>query len=776
MQQQLDFLPPEASFSPADNATEVAVDSPLIITFDEAIQKGTGSIVIKKADGSVVETIDVMPDAPLGEDQSFALRGVAPSGVVTIESDGKTVTINPTNDLAPGTDYYVEIASGTFQDVAGNAYAGIASNETWNFMTKAATSQDMDAPTIASLTPVDNAIDINPASNLTLTFNEAVKLGNGTITIYQKLVGPIGLPPIETPVALINVTDSSQVSLSQDGLSVTINPTADLTDGDYFIRMTSGSFLDQADNSFAGISDNTTWNFSTKTATPPPPPPPLDTTPPTVVSFSPADNATSVALNSNLVLTFDEEVVLGVGTMYLRDDANNEIISINVDDAQQVTLSPDGRTLTINPTADLKADKDYSFYISSVAFKDKAGNALEEIDFTWNFTTKTATPPPTPPVVDTTAPTATFSPADNMTGVAVNSNLVLTFDEAIQKGTGNIVIKKVSDDSVAATIDVTSNQVVIGTEGKTVTIDPTNDLLTGTDYYIEIGNTVFQDKATTPNNFAGISGKTTWNFTTQIGIPVEPDGGIGGTPPNVPTPPPAPPAPPVPPVPPAPIPLVDPTTGQFNITTELLTLDEDTIDFGSNFKLLKGATSKRDNLKGTKQDDLIRGLGGKDTLSGSAGDDVVAGGNSKDVISGNDGNDLLFGGRGKDVIDAGKGDDILIGAMKADSLTGGAGKDTFGFRKLAERGDLITDFAVGETIVVLNSGFGGLLQADSAGVLVADQFVMGSRAKDANDYFLFSKKTGTLLFDADGNGGQKAQVLAELGAGANLSAQNITVI
>ncbi|MEG4180140.1 Ig-like domain-containing protein, partial [Microcoleus sp. S13_C3] len=72
---------------------------------------------------------------------------------------------------------------------------------------------------------------------------------------------------------------------------------------------------------------------------------------------------------------------------------------------------------------------------------------------------------------DTTAPTAaSFSPADNATSVAVTANLVVTLSEAVQKGTGNIVIKKVSDNSVVETIDVTSANVTV--TGSTVTVNP----------------------------------------------------------------------------------------------------------------------------------------------------------------------------------------------------------------------------------------------------------------------------------------------------------------
>jgi len=112
---------------------------------------------------------------------------------------------------------------------------------------------------------------------------------------------------------------------------------------------------------------------------------------------------------------------------------------------------------------------------------------------------------------DTTPPTASsFSPADNATGVAISANLVVNFNEVIQKGTGPIVIKKVSDNSVVETIAVTALNVTVS--GSQLTIDPTANLGQGTDYYVEIANGAIKDTA--GNNYAGITGNSTWNFTT----------------------------------------------------------------------------------------------------------------------------------------------------------------------------------------------------------------------------------------------------------------------
>lgn len=105
----------------------------------------------------------------------------------------------------------------------------------------------------------------------------------------------------------------------------------------------------------------------------------------------------------------------------------------------------------------------------------------------------------------------TYSPADGATDVATTSNLVLTFNENVAKGTGNILIKKTSDDSTAQTIDVTSGTVNVGTN--TVTINP-SDFDYSTGYYITMASGVLTDTASTPNAHAGISNSTTWNFTT----------------------------------------------------------------------------------------------------------------------------------------------------------------------------------------------------------------------------------------------------------------------
>ncbi len=138
--------------------------------------------------------------------------------------------------------------------------------------------------------------------------------------------------------------------------------------------------------------------------------------------------------------------------------------------------------------------------IASTAVVDTSGgNAFAGItsSSTWSFSTGS-----TPPLVPT------FSPKDNAFGVALNANLVATFSETIQKGTGNITIRR-ADGTVFETINVTSTAVTLS--GGKVTINPVNNLVAGAGYYVLIDPTALRNTAN--QYYAGISDPTVWNFT-----------------------------------------------------------------------------------------------------------------------------------------------------------------------------------------------------------------------------------------------------------------------
>jgi len=117
----------------------------------------------------------------------------------------------------------------------------------------------------------------------------------------------------------------------------------------------------------------------------------------------------------------------------------------------------------------------------------------------------------TPAGPDTTPPTdTTFLPADDAAGVPITATPSITFNEPIRKGSGNVVIKKSSDNSVFETIDVASGSVTVS--GNSVTVTPAVSFANSTGYYVEMTAGVIEDVA--GNDYAGLSGDTAWNFTT----------------------------------------------------------------------------------------------------------------------------------------------------------------------------------------------------------------------------------------------------------------------
>ena len=112
-----------------------------------------------------------------------------------------------------------------------------------------------------------------------------------------------------------------------------------------------------------------------------------------------------------------------------------------------------------------------------------------------------------------TAPTlSSSSPADNATSVSSTANIFLTFNENVDVESGNITIKKTSDDSTFETIDITTSKVT-GAGTTVIEINPANTFASSTEYYILIDSSAFDD--VNGNSYTGISSTTALSFTSQ---------------------------------------------------------------------------------------------------------------------------------------------------------------------------------------------------------------------------------------------------------------------
>jgi len=233
--------------------------------------------------------------------------------------------------------------------------------------------------------------------------------------------------------------------------------------------------------------------------------PVVDATDPTLQSSSPANNATGVAVGSNIVLTFDEAVDVESGNITIKKTSDNSFIE-TIDVTGSLVTGTGTTTITVNPTSNLANSTEYYVQIDPTAFDDAAGNSYAGISSTTalSFTTVAA--------VDATDPTLqSSSPVNNATGVAVGSNIVLTFNEAVDAQTGNITIKRTLDDSTVEIMASTSIKVT-GSGTSVITVNPTSDLAVDTEYYVLIDPTAFDDSSS--NSYAGISSTTALSFTT----------------------------------------------------------------------------------------------------------------------------------------------------------------------------------------------------------------------------------------------------------------------
>ena len=152
--------------TPADNATDVAINVDIVLTFSEAVDAETGNIELRKTgDESLVESFDVT-------------TGITGTGTTTI-------TINPTAPLLNSTGYYVLIDATAFDDAAGNSYGGIATQTALSFTTVAAPSSGgggggSPAPDAPSAPALKNQSAITLTSSVT-----TIEFG-GSFTVSAK--------------------------------------------------------------------------------------------------------------------------------------------------------------------------------------------------------------------------------------------------------------------------------------------------------------------------------------------------------------------------------------------------------------------------------------------------------------------------------------------------------------------------------------------------------------------------------------------------------------
>lgn len=371
-----------ASYTYSANPANTATADPLADATAPVVTAATFSYAENQAAGFEVGTVAATDAVGVVD---FDITTGNDAGYFAIDAAGK-ITLTEAGVAATAAANDFETLPNAFtlgvvaKDAAGNTSA--AANVTVNV-----TDVDDVAPALVASAASGTTVRLN--------FSEALKAA-----------------VISNPAAVFTVSQGSTsfniTSATVSGNVVTLTLGASLAVADTFVAYTGTVLEDAAGNKTAAIP-------STKVTT-------TDIVAPTLVSSTPADDSTTLGASSNLVLTFSEVVAAGTGNIKIVNTADaTDTRTIDIKDATQVTIS--GSTLTINPTADLKAGGTYAVNIDATAVLDVAGNAYAGIanNTTLNFTAAV-------PVVagqtftltaNTDGPSAT-APATNTLGTSGN--------------------------------------------------------------------------------------------------------------------------------------------------------------------------------------------------------------------------------------------------------------------------------------------------------------------------------------------------------------------
>jgi methionine-rich copper-binding protein CopC len=358
-----DTTPPSVlSTVPAGAATLVPVTSAVTATFSEAMDPATlnaATFLLTYAAGG----------------QTIAVAG-------RVAASGTTAIFSPSAALSHGTTYIATLTRGV-KDLAGNS---LLSTYSWSFVTSPA--PDTVPPAVTSVSPSNNASGVPVNSTVSVTFSEPMSPGSISGATFLLHKGPTGVAG----------------TVSYAGTTATFRPSSNLDFNTvYTATVTSGA----TDLSGNGLPSSYVWSFTTG--------PSADTTAPTVVSTSPANNANPVAVTSAVSVRFSEAMdpsTLTTATLLLTG-GGNQVAG---------TVFAAGATAIFLPAANLAFATQYTATVTTGA-ADPAGNPLA-MPFTWRFTTEPA-PDTTPPLVTST------SPVSGALGVELTSTVSARFSEAM---------------------------------------------------------------------------------------------------------------------------------------------------------------------------------------------------------------------------------------------------------------------------------------------------------------------------------------------------------
>lgn len=330
-----DSTPPAVTATlPGNNATFVAVTTPITATFDEELKPDT-----------------ITPS-------TFTLTSVAGAvtGKVVFNPSIRTATFTPDAPLSNNTLYTATITNGV-TDLADNA---ITAPFSWNLTT---IPQETVLPMIDATIPANLAGNITINTPITATFSEP--MDSATINGANFKVSSAGVPVAGT----VNYDTASNTA--------TFVPVAPLAFSTTYSASITTAVSDPAGNH---LPLDKVWSFTT--AVP-------DNIPPKFTGTSPAAGSTNIPITVIISANFSEQIdptTIGPASVTMTGQSFTTSSPFAV--TGTVSLSRSGFTLPriiFTPGTPLPLPMGSVYTVTVTGVKDLAGNTM--IDKTWSFTT-----------------------------------------------------------------------------------------------------------------------------------------------------------------------------------------------------------------------------------------------------------------------------------------------------------------------------------------------------------------------------------------------------
>jgi methionine-rich copper-binding protein CopC len=367
-----------------------------------------------------------------------------------VSSNG-TLTFTPVVNASGSSNITIRL-----RDDGGTANGGVDVSTSCSF------TITVDAPpAVSSTSPVNGATNAATSTNVVVTFSENVTLSAGWLSIT---------------CGVTTITDANGV-VSGGPAVYTFNPTADLPAGS---TCNATVFAAQvADNDANDPPNNMAANYNFSFTT---------DAPPSVSSTTPANGATGVTTNANVVVNFSESV-----------NATGASFTVSCATSGAHTFTPSAgpsATFTLDPTIDFTQGETCTVTVLAAGVTDADANDPPDnmlANYVFSFT------------VDAAPSVTAVTPVNGATNVATNTNLTVTFSEPVT----------ITNSSVTISCANTGAHTVAVSGGPTTwTVDPTADfgngeLCTATVLAAQVADNDGNDP---PD---GLLANFVWSFTTD---------------------------------------------------------------------------------------------------------------------------------------------------------------------------------------------------------------------------------------------------------------------